>query len=105
MRDRQAALEAKRQALLESGVRMMDPDAVYVEAGVTVGAGTLLLPGTILRGNTVVGENCEIGPNTMLTDCTVGDGAVINSSQCNESVIEAGAHVGAFAYILSLIHI
>mgnify|MGYP001527864420 CR=1 FL=1 len=67
---------AKRQALLESGVRMMDPDTVYVEAGVTVGAGTLLLPGTILRGNTVVGANCEIGPNTMLTDCTVGDGAV-----------------------------
>ena len=31
---------AKRQALLESGVRMMDPDTVYVEAGVTVGAGT-----------------------------------------------------------------
>ena len=82
---------AKRQALLESGVRMMDPDTVYVEAGVTVGAGTLLLPGTILRGNTVVGANCEIGPNTMLTDCTVGDGAVINSSQCNESTIEAGA--------------
>ena len=49
---------AKRQALLESGVRMMDPDTVYVEAGVTVGAGTLLLPGTILRGNTVVGANC-----------------------------------------------
>ena len=89
---------AKRQALLESGVRMMDPDTVYVEAGVTVGAGTLLLPGTILRGNTVVGANCEIGPNTMLTDCTVGDGAVINSSQCNESTIEAGAHVGPFAY-------
>ena len=71
----------------------MDPGAVYVEAGVTVGAGTLLLPGTILRGNTMVGENCEIGPNTMLTDCTVGDGAVINSSQCNESTIESGAHV------------
>ena len=96
---------AKRQALLESGVRMMDPGAVYVEAGVTVGAGTLLLPGTILRGNTVVGENCEIGPNTMLTDCTVGDGAVINSSQCNESTVESGAHVGPFAYIRPNCHV
>ena len=96
---------AKRQALLESGVRMMDPGAVYVEAGVTVGAGTLLPPGTILRGNTMVGENCEIGPNTMLTDCTVGDGAVINSSQCNESTIESGAHVGPFAYIRPNCHV
>ena len=53
---------AKRQALLDSGVKMMDPDTVYVEESVTVGPGTLLLPGTILRGRTVVGANCEIGP-------------------------------------------
>ena len=84
---------AKRQDLLDSGVRMMDPSTV------TVGEGTLLLPGTILRGNTVVGKNCEIGPNTMLVDCVVEDEVTINSSQCNESVIHAGAHVGPFAYI------
>lgn len=101
----QDALEQKRAALLAAGVLMMDPSAVYVEAGVTVGAGTLLLPGTILRGNTVIGEHCEIGPNTMLTDCTVGDGAVINSSQCNESTIESGAHVGPFAYIRPNCHV
>ena len=70
---------AKRQALLDAGVKMMDPDTVYVEESVTVGPGTLLLPGTILRGKTVVGANCEIGPNTMLVDCTVGDGVTINS--------------------------
>ncbi len=93
------ALEQKRAALLAAGVRMLDPSAVWVEDGVTVGAGTLLLPGTILRGATVIGQNCEIGPNTMLTHCTVEDGAVINSSQCSESYIEAGAHVGPFAYI------
>ena len=99
MDDYTASLEAKRQSLLQAGVRMMDPSAVYVEDAVTVGAGTLLLPGTILRGNTTVGQNCEIGPNTMLTDCTVEDNVTINSSQCNESTIRAGAHVGPFAYI------
>ena len=97
--------EAKREALLAAGVRMMDPSAVYVEESVTVGAGTLLLPGTILRGKTVIGEHCEIGPNTMITDCTVGDGAVVNSCQCNESVIDAGAHVGPFAYIRPNCHV
>jgi len=99
MEDYTASLEAKRQSLLEAGVRMMDPGAVYVEETVTVGAGTLLLPGTILRGATVVGENCEIGPNTMLTNCTVEDNVTINSSQCNDSTIRSGAHVGPFAYI------
>ena len=97
--------EEKRAALMTAGVQMMDPSTVYVEDGVSVGAGTLLLPGTILRGNTVIGENCEIGPNTMITNCSVGDGAVINSSQCNDSTIDAGAHVGPFAYIRPNCHV
>lgn len=92
-------LKKMREKLAAEGVEMMDPDAVYVEATVTVGEGTLLLPGVILRGNTVVGKGCEIGPNTMLIDCTVGDGAVVNSSQCSQSSIGAGAQVGPFAYI------
>ena len=101
----QGSFERKRAALLAAGVEMMDPAAVYVEEGVTVGAGTVLLPGTILRGDTVIGKNCEIGPNSMITNCTVGDGAVVNSSQCSDSVIESGAHVGPFAYIRPNCHV
>lgn len=96
MRDRQAALEAKRQALLEAGVDMMDPSSVYVEDSVQVGEGTLLLPGTILRGDTVVGRNCQIGPNVMLTSCTVEDECAINASQCEESVIRKGCQIGPY---------
>ncbi len=91
--------DAKRRALLASGVRMMDPAAVYVEDGVTVGPGTLLLPGTILRGDTVIGRDCELGPNTMLVNCTVGDHVTINSSQCNDSTIEEHCEVGPFAHL------
>ncbi len=78
---------------------MLDPAAVWVESGVTVGEGTLLLPGTILRGKTVIGARCEIGPNTMLTDCTVEDGCTVNSSQASESVIRAGSEIGPFAQL------
>ena len=65
---------AKRQALLESGVRMMDPGRrLCGRGGVTVGAGDPAAPRDhSARGNHGWGENCEIGPNTMLTDCTVG---------------------------------
>lgn len=92
-------LEAGRRRLLESGVRMMDPSAVWVEEEVRVGAGTLLLPGTILRGKTVVGENCRIGPNVMLTDCTVGDHVVINEAQCEESELRDGCEIGPYTHI------
>lgn len=99
MKDHSAALAAKRQALLESGVEMLDPAAVYVEESVTVGAGTLLLPGVILRGNTVVGENCRLGPDVMLTSCQVGDNVTINASQCEESTIEKDCQIGPYTHI------
>ena len=99
MEDRSAALAAKRQALLASGVEMWDPASVYVEDSVTVEAGTVLLPGTILRGKTAVGPNCTIGPNTMLTDCTVEEGCTINASQCEGSVLHTGCEIGPYTHI------
>ncbi len=99
MNDHSAALQAKREELLRSGVEMLDPAAVYVEPQVTVGRGTLLLPGTILRGETRVGEGCQLGPDVMLTGCQVGDGCVINASQCEESVIEKDCQIGPYTHI------
>lgn len=85
--------------LAAAGVRMIDPDSAYADPEVTVGKGTVLLPGVILRGRTIIGRDCEIGPNSLVNDCAVGDGVVINASQCNESVIESHAKIGPFAYI------
>lgn len=99
MNDQTASLQAKREELLQAGVRMMDPTAVYVDEEVTVGAGTLLLPGTILRGRTAIGTNCQIGPQVMLTDCTVEEGCSINASQCEESVIEKNCQIGPYTHI------
>ena len=70
--------DAKRQALLAAGVRMMDPACVYVEDTVEVGAGTLLLPGTILRG---------------------GDHTTVNSSQCQDSRVGSRCEIGPYAHL------
>ena len=91
--------------LMRSGVRVMDPNSVYVGPRVRVEAGTVLLPGVILRGNTVVGPNCQIGPNAMITDCRVGAGVTVNASQLNESTVEDGAKIGPFAYIRPHCHV
>ena len=87
------------EKLIEHGVRILDPQNVYIDPTVTVGAGTVLLPGTILRGETTIGANCEIGPNTMIRDCTLGDGCVANASQLNEAVFGANVNIGPFAYV------
>ena len=87
------------------GVVVVDPSNTYVGPQVTVGDGTVLLPGTILRGCTAIGRNCQIGPNTMIRDCTIGDGVTVNASQLNESTVEEGATVGPFAYIRPHCHV
>ena len=105
MNEDSAALEAKRVQLLEAGVKMMDPAAVYVEASVTVEGGTLLLPGTILRGETAIGSHCVIGPHTVIRDCSIGDRVTVNASQLKESTVDDDAAVGPFAYIRPNCHV
>lgn len=105
IREEAAARMERAAALMEAGVRVLDPTTVYLDEDVEVGEGTLLLPGTILRGKTVIGKNCEIGPNTMITGCTLGDGVTVNSSQLNESVVEDGVKIGPFAYVRPGCHV
>ena len=91
--------------LMRAGVRVMDPTNCYIGPRVQVGEGTVILPGTILRGETVIGKGCEIGPNTMIRDCTVGEGVTVNASQLNESIVDDGTTVGPFAYIRPNCHV
>lgn len=93
-----ARMERAEQLMLR-GVHILDPQSVFVDPAVTVGAGTVLLPNVILRGETHIGAGCEIGPNTMIRDCTLGDGCVANSSQLNEAVFGRNVNIGPFAYV------
>lgn len=82
-----------------TGVNVLDMDSTYIDPRVTIGAGTTILPGTILRGCTVIGEGCEIGPNTMIDNCRIGDGCVVNASQAYGSVLGRNVQVGPYAHI------
>ena len=89
----------RAEALIAQGVRVFDPASVFVEPTVTVEAGAVLLPNVILRGDTHIGAGCEIGPNTMIRDCTLGEGCVANSSQLNEAVFGCSVNIGPYAYV------
>lgn len=94
-----AARQSTATRLMEGGVRILDPNNLYVGPAVTVGKGTTLLPNTILKGATTIGEGCTIGPNTTIDECIIGNAVSINSSELHESRVESGAKIGPFAYI------
>lgn len=84
---------------LREGTDIPCRDGVIIGPDVTIGPDVCILPGTILRGKTAVGSGCVIGPNSVLTDCVVGDGAVLNSVQCSGCKIEPGRTVAPYTVI------
>ncbi len=90
---------------MAEGVTIVDPATTYIDPRCRIGAGSVLLPGSILRGHTIIGADCEIGPNSMIRECTVGDGTTVNASQLNESTVGSHTTVGPFAYIRPHCHI
>lgn len=95
--------ETKRLAVLErlmqDGVEIPCADGIIIDDGVKIGKGTKIYPGTILTGNVTVGENCILGPDTLLSDSTVGDNAVLNHVQCFASEIADGVTAGPYVHI------
>jgi len=87
------------ERLMRDGVSVIDPLHTYVDVDVTVGAETVLLPGTILEGTTSIGSAAVIGPSSHLTDCTVGDAAVVHSTRADGAVLGARVEVGPFAHL------
>lgn len=90
----------RNEALMESGVTLVDPAAVYVGPEVTVGPDTIIHPGVHLEGRTRIGSSCEIHSGVRIVDSTLDDGVVVNNfCLIVESSIARGARVGPFTHI------
>jgi bifunctional UDP-N-acetylglucosamine pyrophosphorylase / glucosamine-1-phosphate N-acetyltransferase len=84
---------------MRRGVTMWDPERTYVDAQSQLDTDVSLLPGVILRGSCRIGAGSEIGPNSVLTDTTVGRGAVVAESVCTRASIGDDARVGPFSVL------
>jgi bifunctional UDP-N-acetylglucosamine pyrophosphorylase / glucosamine-1-phosphate N-acetyltransferase len=87
------------EQLMRGGVTVVDPANTYVDVDVSVGPESMLLPGTILEGATSIGSATVVGPSSHLTDCVVGDGAVVHSTRADGAHIGDDVEVGPFAHL------
>ena len=85
---------------MRRGVTMWDPERTYVDAEVQLEADVSLLPGVILRGRLRRRRRePRSGPNSVLTDTTVGEGAVVAESVCTRATIGDGARIGPYSVL------
>lgn len=96
-----AILRSRRNnALMESGVTIVDPATTFIGLDVTVGADTILHPGVYLEGRTTVGSGCIIHSGVRIVDSQIDDGVVINNfCVIAESHVASGAKLGPFCHI------
>ena len=88
-----------RRDLLASGVSMVGPETIFVDADVAVGADTTILPFTTIGAGSRIGAGCTVGPHAHLIEATIGDNVEIRASTVVRSTVDRGADVGPYAHV------
>lgn len=94
--------EARRELLdrhMRSGVRIADPDATWIDAGVEIEADATIEPGCTLRGATRIGAGSVVGPHTTLIDSVLGPRVAVPHSYLVGCEVSEDCSVGPFAYL------
>jgi bifunctional UDP-N-acetylglucosamine pyrophosphorylase/glucosamine-1-phosphate N-acetyltransferase len=90
----------RNEALMESGVTIVDPASAFIGPDVTIGRDTIIHPGVYLEGTTTIGEGCIIHSGVRIIDSQIDDGVVINNfCVITESRVSRGARIGPFAQL------
>ncbi|MBX3067163.1 MAG: bifunctional UDP-N-acetylglucosamine diphosphorylase/glucosamine-1-phosphate N-acetyltransferase GlmU [Cryobacterium sp.] len=82
-----------------AGVTIVDPLSTWIDFDVVIAEDVEILPGTQLKGATKIERGAIIGPDTTLTDCEIGENAIVKRTDGTLAVIGKGATVGPFAYL------
>jgi bifunctional UDP-N-acetylglucosamine pyrophosphorylase/glucosamine-1-phosphate N-acetyltransferase len=87
------------EELMRQGVTMIDPDAVYIDAGVKVGRDTVIYPNVTLEGAAVIDEEVILYPGSRIADSFIGRGTTVQNSVVLESHVGEHTTVGPYAYL------
>lgn len=88
------------EALMASGVTLVDPATTYIGPDVSIAADTTIHPGVHLEGRTTIGAGCVIHSGVRIVDSRIDDMVTINNfCVIVESHVARGAKLGPFAHI------
>jgi bifunctional UDP-N-acetylglucosamine pyrophosphorylase / glucosamine-1-phosphate N-acetyltransferase len=87
------------ERLMLSGVTILDPASVHVDADVEVGQDSVIEPSTILRGKTKIGKHCRVGPFCFMENAQIGNECEVRLSQLVDCRILEKSHIGPYSNI------
>lgn len=85
------------EALMMSGVTIVDPKNAYIDYGVEVGRDTVIMPMAFITGATKIGQGCMIGPCSAINESAIGDRCVVECSWLDGCEISGEVNVGPFS--------
>ncbi len=85
--------EKTNDALMDSGVTIIDPQRTLISPEVRIGRDTIIYPGVRIEGDTVIGENCIIEEGCVLINCRIGNDVHIVSSRLTDCEISDSSRV------------
>lgn len=96
----QRARKALVEKWMRAGVTFRDPATAYIEEDVTIGSDTEIGPNVQLLGRTTVGRGCRLDGTAFLQDATLGDGVHLRLGVVlTECEVGDGAIIGPFAHL------
>lgn len=93
------AREQKIASLWERGVKILDPQSVYVDWDVEVEDDVWLYPGAVIEGKSMIGKGTRVGPFARIVDSVIGQNNIIEYSVVEHAYLEEDVLVGPFAHL------
>ena len=85
---------------MRNGVRILDPETVYVGSDVIISPGVTIMPNVQIWGNSKIGAGSVIGSGSILTNAVIGENVhVIAYAVIENSTLKDNAKAGPFCYI------
>ena len=90
----------KCEALMTSGVSIVDPDTAWIDTDVEIGSDSLIHPSVCIEGRSVLGADVTVRSFSRLTNSSVGDrSTILEGCVVNDSKIREDVQIGPYAHL------
>lgn len=89
------------ERLMRSGVTIVDPGSVFIDADVEIGPDSRIEPFTTIEGQSVIGSGCRIGPQSIIRDSHIGNDCEVVASMLEGASVGDRVHIGPYSHFRS----